>query len=67
MQGRVTLQFTVEQDGSVTGVRVLRGVHPILDAEAQKVVSQSPKWEPGKIDGKPVRVVYNFPVVFQLK
>ena len=67
VQGRVTLQFTVEQDGSVTGVRVLRGVHPILDAEAQKVVSQSPKWEPGKIDGKPVRVVYNFPVVFQLK
>ena len=66
LQGRVTLQFTVEKDGSVTGVKVLRGVNPILDDEAVKVVSQSPKWTPGYIDGEPARVIYNFPVVFKL-
>ncbi|MBR5100669.1 MAG: TonB family protein, partial [Bacteroidales bacterium] len=67
IQGRVTLQFTVEIDGSVTGVKVLRGVDPVLDNEAVRVISQSPKWTPGSIKGDPVRVTYNFPVVFQLK
>ena len=66
LQGRVTLQFTIEKDGSVTGVRVLRGCAPILDEEAVRVVSQSPKWTPGYVKGEPVRVVFNFPVVFQL-
>ena len=66
LQGRVTVQFTVEKDGSVTGVKVLRGVHPILDDEAVKIVSQSPKWTPGTVRGEPARVVYNFPLVFQL-
>ena len=66
IQGRVTLQFTIEKDGSVTGVKVLRGVAPILDDEAVRVVSQSPKWTPGTIKGEPVRVTYNFPVLFQL-
>ena len=66
LQGRVTVQFTVEKDGSVTGVKVLRGVHPLLDDEAVKVVSQSPRWTPGTVRGEPARVVYNFPLVFQL-
>ncbi len=66
LQGRVTLQFTVEKDGSVTGVKVLRGVHPILNEEAVRVVSQSPKWTPGTVKGEPARVVYHFPLVFQL-
>lgn len=66
LQGRVTLQFTIEKDGSVTDVRVLRGCAPILDEEAVRVVSQSPKWTPGYVKGEPVRVVFNFPVVFQL-
>ena len=48
VQGRVTLQFTVEKDGTVTKVRVLRGVDPSLDKEAVRVVSMSPKWKPGK-------------------
>ena len=67
LQGRVTLQFTIEEDGSLTNVKVLRGVDPILDKEAVKVVSQSPKWTPGYVGEKPVRVVFNFPVVFQLE
>ncbi|MBR5073263.1 MAG: M56 family metallopeptidase, partial [Bacteroidales bacterium] len=66
-QGRVTLQFTVGADGVVSNVKVLRGVSETLDAEALRVVSSSPDWEPGQINGKPVPVIYTFPVVFKLK
>ena len=48
VQGRVTLQFTVESDGRVTNVKVLRGVDSSLDQEAVRVVSSSPRWTPGK-------------------
>ena len=67
VQGRVTLQFTVEKDGSVTKVRVLRGVDPSLDKEAVRVVSMSPKWKPGKQRDRAVPVTYTFPVIFQLR
>lgn len=66
-QGRVTLQFTVEKDGSVTNIKVLRGVDPFLDAEAVRVVSWSPKWSPGKQRNRCVPVTYTFPVIFQFK
>lgn len=66
VQGRVTLRFTVEKDGSVTKVQVLRGVDPSLDREAVRVVSWSPKWKPGKQRGRTVPVTYIFPVIFQL-
>jgi len=67
VQGRVTLQFTVETNGQVTNVKVLRGVDPSLDKEAVKVVSSSPKWNPGKQRDRAVRVTYTFPVIFQLR
>ena len=67
VQGRVTLQFTVEKDGSVTKVKVLRGVDPALDKEAVRVVSMSPKWKPGKQRDRAVPVTYTFPVIFQLR
>ena len=67
VQGRVTLQFTIETDGSVKNVKVLRGVDSSLDKEAVRVVSSSPKWKPGMQRNKPVRVKYTFPVVFQLR
>ena len=67
VQGRVTHQFTVEKDGSVTKVKVLRGVDPSLDKEAVRVVSQSPKWKPGKQRDRAVPVTYTFPVIFQLR
>ena len=67
VQGRVTLQFTVEKDGSVTKVKVLRGVDPSLDKEAVRVVSMSPKWKPGKQRDCAVPVTYTFPVIFQLR
>ncbi len=65
--GRVTLQFTVETDGSVKNVKVLRGVDSSLDKEAVRVVSSSPKWTPGKQRGKAVKVQFTFPVIFQLR
>ena len=67
VQGRVTLQFTVEKDGSITKVKVLRGVDPSLDKEAIRVVSSSPKWKPGKQRDRAVPVTYTFPVIFQLR
>ena len=67
VQGRVTLQFTVEKDGTVTKVKVLRGVDPSLYKEAVRVVSMSPKWKPGKQRDRAVPVTYTFPVIFQLR
>lgn len=67
VQGRVTLQFTVNPDGSVSNVKVLRGVDPTLDREAVRVVSNSPKWEPGRQRDRAVKVSYTFPVIFQLR
>ena len=65
VQGRVTLQCTVKPDGSVSNVKVLRGVDASLDKEAVRVVSMSPKWKPGKQRDRAVKVTYTFPVIFQ--
>ena len=67
VSGRVTLQFTVEANGRVTNVKVLRGVDESLDKEAVRVVSSSPKWKPGKQRDRAVKVTYTFPVIFQLR
>jgi len=67
VQGRVTLQFTIRKDGSLTNVKVIRGVDPALDKEAVRVVSMSPKWTPGMLNGRVVSVIYTFPVIFQLQ
>ena len=61
------LQFTVNPDGSVSDVKVLRGVDPALDNEAVRVVKSSPKWEPGRQRDRAVKVSYTFPVIFQLR
>ncbi|MBR5661399.1 MAG: M56 family metallopeptidase [Bacteroidales bacterium] len=66
-QGRVILQFTIGTDGEMRDIKVLRGVSEELDAEALRVISSSPKWEPGMRDGKAVPVTYTFPVVYQLR
>ena len=66
-QGRVVLQFTIDPEGNVVNVKVLRGVSEALDSEAVRVISKSPKWEPGRVDGKPVPVTFTYPVVYQLK
>jgi protein TonB len=67
IQGTVYVTFVVEKDGSITDVRVLRGIGGGCDEEAVRVVKNSPKWSPGKQRGKPVRVQYNLPVKFILQ
>jgi len=67
VSGKVTVSFTVEKDGSVTNVKVLRGVDESLDKEAVRVVKSSPKWTPGKQRDRTVKVTYTFPVIFQLR
>ena len=66
IQGKVFVQFVIEKDGSITNVKVLRGVDASLDKEAVRVVQSMPKWKPGKQRGKPVRVSYNVPINFRL-
>jgi periplasmic protein TonB len=67
IQGRVILRFAVTSDGSVKRVEVLRGVHQVLDQEAIRVVTEMPKWKPGKQNGIAVPVWFSVPVNFQLK
>ena len=67
IQGRVTISFVVERDGSITDVKVARSVDPSLDKEAARVVSSMPRWTPGKQNGSAVRVKFNVPVVFKLQ
>lgn len=67
IQGRVTLQFVVNQDGSISDVKTLRGVEPSLDAEAIRVARSMPAWKPGMQRGQNVRVKYTMPVVFNLQ
>ena len=67
VQGRVTVSFVVERDGSITDVRVVRSVDPSLDREASRVVRSMPRWSPGKQNGSTVRVKYTVPVVFRLQ
>ena len=67
IEGRVIVQFVVGRDGSVTDAKVMRGVNPELDAEAVRVVSIMPKWNPGKQRGKAVAVKYTMPIMFRLQ
>ena len=66
-QGKVIVNFVVDKAGKVSDVKVLRGVSEALDAEAVRVVSESPAWTPATAQGKPVAVNYTLPVVFALK
>ena len=66
IEGTVKVRFVVGTNGGVQEVEVEQGVFPSLDAEAVRVVRSSPKWKPGIKDGKPCRVTYTLPVIFQL-
>lgn len=67
IKGRVFVSFVVEPDGSVSNVKVLRGIGGGCDEEAMRVVKSMPKWKPGKQRGKAVRVSYMLPINFQLQ
>jgi protein TonB len=66
LQGKVIVKFAVMYDGSVSRIEVLRGVSPLLDNEAMRVVGTLPKWKPGKQNGNPVSVWFMVPVTFKI-
>lgn len=67
IQGKVYIEFVVNRDGSIDEVKVRRGVSPGLDREALRAVRSMPKWTPGKMNGKAVKVRFTIPVDFKLK
>ena len=67
IQGTVYLYFVVEKDGSISGIKTLRGIGGGCSQEAERVLSMMPKWKPGNQFGKPVRVSYNVPIIFKLQ
>jgi protein TonB len=67
IQGRVFISFVVETNGNVSNVTVTRSVDALLDEAAKEAVAASPKWEPGMQRGRPVRVRYSIPIIFQLQ
>lgn len=67
IQGRVICSFVVEKDGSITDVKVAKGVDPLLDKEALRVIRTMPNWYPGYKDGTFVRVKFSMPVTFKLQ
>ncbi len=66
IQGRVFVQFVVNEKGEVVNAKVVRGVDPSLDKAALKVVNSLPKWKPGKQREKPVKVSFTVPINFML-
>ncbi len=66
IEGRVFISFVIEKDGSISTIKLLRGIGHGCDKEAMRVVSIMPQWEPGKIEGNPVRVQFNMPFHFNL-
>lgn len=67
VQGRVMLQFTVGQDGTLSDIKVLRSVSAEIDAEAVRIVRSMPRWTPAKANGKPISARYMVPVAFRLQ
>ena len=66
IQGRVTCEFVIANDGKVTNVEVSQSSDPLLDAEAKRVISSMPKWIPGRHHGERVNTKYSVPVTFSL-
>ncbi|MBC9813483.1 energy transducer TonB [Crocinitomicaceae bacterium CZZ-1] len=68
IQGKVYIKFVVEEDGTPTQVKLMKGITdcPECDVEAVRLIKQMPKWEPGKINGKAVKCYYTIPVTFKL-
>ena len=66
-QGKVIVQFIVSENGEVSEPKIIRSVSPALDEEACRIVLAMPKWNPGKLKGKPVAVRYMLPITFRLQ
>src|SRR5690606_7986496 len=66
VEGRVEVQFVVEKDGSLSGVKAVKGIGAGCDAEAVRIVQNAPPFKPGMQQGKPVRVQMEMPIIFKL-
>jgi len=66
-QGKVIVTFVINKEGNVVNPKIIRGVSPSIDKEALRVISNSPKWTPGKQEGKNVDVQFTLPIAFGLK
>ncbi len=66
IEGRVFVQFVIEKDGSISNVKILRGIGGGCDEAAMEMVKNMPKWQPAKQRGKPVRCQFNLPIKFEL-
>jgi len=67
IQGKVFVGFVIDKKGSVLNTKIERGVDPLLDAEALRVVNSMPNWTPGKEKGKKVAVQFTLPISFRLQ
>ncbi|MBL7964467.1 MAG: energy transducer TonB [Flavobacteriales bacterium] len=65
--GQVLVQFVVDQQGAVQRAEIKKSVSPLLDEEALRVVMAMPNWEPGRLDGQPVKVAYAIPIRFTIR
>ena len=66
IEGRVSVEFIIEKDGSIKEVKTLRSPSPILSAEAERVVRKMPRWKPATVKGKPVKMRYVLPIMFKM-
>lgn len=67
IEGRVYISFIIEKDGAISHVTLARSVHPLLDAEALRVIGMMPKWKPAVLEGKNVRFSKTYPISFKLQ
>lgn len=66
VEGRVVVSFIVNADGTTTDARIVKSVHPLLDAEAMRVLKLMPEWKPGEDHGQPCRTMISIPIVFKI-
>jgi protein TonB len=66
VNGKVFLQFTIDKTGNICDIKVLKGIHPVIDQAAIRALKSSPKWTAASKDGQPVRVSYFLPIAFQI-
>ena len=66
LEGRIVCEFIVKKDGAIDSIRIIKSIHPSLDKEAIRVIKQTGKWYPGKLNGEAVRSRFTLPIVFRL-
>jgi periplasmic protein TonB len=67
ISGKVVVQFSVNREGKIVDVKIIKSVHPLLDSEALRVIQSSPRWTPAKQSGNAVTQNFVFPVTFTLQ